>query len=292
MGDRNVANGSITSTQTVTMSDDTLSTVRIIVTGTWTSTLNVRVLAPDGTTWIPESVYPYGPGGSPVSSITANGQWEITGAGHVAVQVIGNTVLTGTAVVSINGGVGVAAVGIRQSTASNLNVQANTVYNASPPSPANGATVPLQSDASGNLKNTMATLLWSEDATNSTGKSTNKVVVASTYTPTLDMSFGTAVTHNSKATAAVLFGADVTNVNAAVRYFQIFNSTGGTGTVIMSFPIPAGTSTAPSRLTLGPALFGSNGVYLSTGLTWGISTTNATYTGATAAEHNVNLLYY
>ena len=277
--------------QSVTISTDSMSTVTFTVAGTFVGTMTYNSF--DGTTATSIVFHRTDDGSNArTSTITAPLAGMQTCVGMRSVQIIATAWTSGVATISLMASPGSRIIQSAQSVAANLNETPNSVYNSSPPAPSAGASVPLQSDASGNLKDTLATLLWNEDAVNSTGKSTNKVVIASTYTPSLDTSFGTAVTHNAKASAGVLYGIDVTNINAAVRYFQIFNSTGGTGTVLMSFPIPAGTSTAPARLTLGPSYWGPNGLYLSTGLTWGISTTQATYTGATTTDHNVNLLYY
>lgn len=165
-------------------------------------------------------------------------------------------------------------------------------YNATPPTLSDGQESEIQLDAAGNLKVYLASLLAGEDVANAVLGTVRKHPIVSTYSPSSSTSFGTAVTANAKNTAGILKGVDVTNINAAIRYLQIFNSTGSTATVLHSFPIPAGSATVPSRLTLGEQFFGANGLYLSTGITWGISTTNATYTGATASDHNLNLLYH
>lgn len=138
----------------------------------------------------------------------------------------------------------------------------------------------------------LRSLLYGEDSTNNLIATARKHPVVSTYSPSSSTSFGTAITANAKATPAIFKGARVTNINAAIRYFQIFNTTGATTPVLHSFPIPAGSGTVPGLLELGEDILGSNGIYLSTGITWGISTTHASYVAATASDHNVNLFYY
>lgn len=110
------------------------------------------------------------------------------------------------------------------------------------------------------------------------------------YPPSADVSFGTLVTNNSSAIKSFLKAVHVTNVNAAVRYLQFFNTLTATGTPVFSFPVSAGTAAAPGSLQLSGAYFG-NGFLFSAALTWGISTSAATYVAATAADHTLNLLY-
>lgn len=182
---------------------------------------------------------------------------------------------------------------LKGDTSGNIYVLPYLIYNTTPPAPTNGAYVQQQSDTQGNLKVYLASAIAGEDLTNNVMGTINKVVIASTYTPSLDTAFGTAVTHNSKATAGLLMAVTVANFNTAVRYLQIYNSTGSTsGTPVAVFPIPAGSATAPAIQTFGDTFFTRDGVYLSTGITWAISTTQATYTAATASDHNIDVVYY
>jgi hypothetical protein len=139
----------------------------------------------------------------------------------------------------------------------------------------------------------LSTIASSYDTTNGVQKIVTANPLVSTYSALVDVAFGTAVTHTSKASAALLKALNVSSINTAVRYFQFFNSASSTaGTPVFSFPIPAANANNPSILILDTTFFGLNGSYFSTGLTWGISTTQATYTGATSTDHNVNILYY
>lgn len=82
----------------------------------------------------------------------------------------------------------------------------------------------------------------------------------------------------------------VSNVNAAIRYLQIFNQTtapASTQVPIFSFPIGAGSATVPGVLILGIDILGPEGLYLSSGIAIGVSTAAATFTAATAGEHAV-----
>src|SRR5271157_531573 len=117
----NTATGSITSTQAVTVSTAGTSAVMIQVSGTWTGTLNDQASI-DGTTYNNIVVYHGLPDGTPgVSSITANGFWTIYVGGFQKIQVIGNTVATGSASVYLTAGQGQYSVEVNQPVAANLN---------------------------------------------------------------------------------------------------------------------------------------------------------------------------
>lgn len=165
-------------------------------------------------------------------------------------------------------------------------------YNATPPTLADGGTVGFQGDAAGNLKVYLASLLSGEDTTNNVLGTVRKHPIVSTYSTSTSTSFGTATTANAKNTAGILKGFYVTSINAALRYFQIFNTTGATTPVLFSFPISAGSATVATQLTIGESVFGANGYYCSTGITWGLSTTRDSYVAGTATDHCVNLFYY
>ena len=114
-----------------------------------------------------------------------------------------------------------------------------------------------------------------------------------TISPNLSSTFGSVTNANAKSTSGNLFGFSVTNENAAKRYFQLFNKStqpSGGDTPIYSFPLPAGSGTVPSITTIGENFFGLSGKNFSSGISWGVSTTNATFTdSATASEHNVHV---
>jgi hypothetical protein len=115
-----------------------------------------------------------------------------------------------------------------------------------------------------------------------------------TGSPSVDVSFGTVVTHESKSSGANLFSFDFVSLDTTQDvYLQFFNATSATGTPIYSFLVQkAGTLGDQTRLNLGADFFGIPGKNFSTALTWGISTTNGTYTAAaTAANYIVNINY-
>ncbi len=55
-------------------------------------------------------------------------------------------------------------------------------------------------------------------------------------------------------------------------------------------PIPAGTANNPGVLLLTSEFYAPSS-YQATGVTWAITTTNATCTAATASDHNVIVRY-
>lgn len=79
----------------------------------------------------------------------------------------------------------------------------------------------------------------------------------------------------------------VTNVNAALRYFQLFGDANvQDGQLpLWSWPIPAGSATAPGSVSLGAEFFGDEGTPVGA---WGISTDIDSFVAATPADHTVN----
>lgn len=174
-------------------------------------------------------------------------------------------------------------------------------YNSSAPSLSNGQRSDIQVDSAGNLKNSLATLLAGEDILGNGGQSgqvlgvIQKPVVTSGYSGSRFTNIAVVTKANLKNAAGLFLSVYVTNVNAAVRYFQVHNKAtapAATDVPVLSFPIPAGTATVPGVLYLPNDFFLENGDYLATGVGWAISTTLGTFTdSATAAEHTINGYY-
>jgi hypothetical protein len=102
------------------------------------------------------------------------------------------------------------------------------------------------------------------------------------------------VTGEVGSAAVTLRSITVTSQNAAMRYLQLFDTTtalAGGETPLVAYPINPGSSTNLSNISLGEPDFGPNGLYFDKGLIWAVSTTLATYTAATAADHTVNGFY-
>ncbi len=130
-----------------------------------------------------------------------------------------------------------------------------------------------------------------EDNSNGIAAVMWKPLNVSTYCPTLYSNFAGSVTGAAiKSSAGNLFTIVATNANIAVRYLQLHNATAkpaGGATPIMSFPIPITGS-----VQLGEQFFTLAGIRFSTGITWAISTTVATFTdSATASDHTVHSAY-
>lgn len=138
-------------------------------------------------------------------------------------------------------------------------------------------------------------LLAGEDLTNNVLKVASAPVVSASYSGTGFTNAGAATKANQKASAGMLQSIRASNANAAVRYLQIHNKASAPAageTAIFSFVIPAGTAAAPGIVMVDDAFFGLNGYYLSTGVSWAISTTSGTFTdSATAGEHIINGVY-
>lgn len=86
--------------------------------------------------------------------------------------------------------------------------------------------------------------------------------------------------------ACNLRSATFINKNAAIRWFQVWDSTTTTGTLILEVPLDGSTSTAISSKAVGADILGPEGIAITNGITFGFSTGSGTYSGGTAADHN------
>lgn len=169
------------------------------------------------------------------------------------------------------------------------------LYQASADTLVDGHAAALSVDVNRFLKITKATLDGGEDLTNNVQGITNKPIAASTYSPSLYSELTQVTKAAIKASAGNVLSFYISNVNAAVRYFQLHNKAtapAGTDVPIYSFPIPAGSATAPSVLQLGPEFWTMSGKYFSTGIGWAISTTYATFTDSATNTEHVALVHY
>jgi hypothetical protein len=149
-------------------------------------------------------------------------------------------------------------------------------------------------DSSGNASTAEGYMSTAEDNTNGVIASTQKPVVSATYGYTTFTDFSTVTAYSLKITPGLLSSVVATNANIAVRWLQFHNKASApasTNVPIMSFPMPAGTALNPVVLILGSDFLGLNGTYFSTGVAIGISTTQGTYTAATAGDHTLNAQY-
>ena len=100
-----------------------------------------------------------------------------------------------------------------------------------------------------------------------------------------------------KTTQGFVLGGLLSNVNAAIRYFKLYNKAGapvvGTDTPIFTVAIPAGTSTVPGYLNL-ENLFGAHGHLFAAGIayaiTGGAADSDTTAIGANDVIVNLNYL--
>lgn len=170
------------------------------------------------------------------------------------------------------------------------------MFNAAAPTYADGDAGFLQIDANGFLKITNATLQFGEDATNNTQGVTQKVIVASTYSPSLYTDLTQVTKANIKASAGVVMSFTITNDNAAVRYFQLHNKASAPAAAdvpLYSWKVGAGTANNPGFLEIGTEFFTAAGKYFTTGIGWAISTTYGTFTdSATNTEHITDVHYF
>jgi hypothetical protein len=94
-----------------------------------------------------------------------------------------------------------------------------------------------------------------------------------------------------KASPGEIFSFFARNKNAAVRYVQLFDSptapTNG-ATPKAQWDIPAGGG---GEIVIGTDFFTDDGVGFNTGISWGISTTDGTFTAATASDHVFMAVY-
>jgi hypothetical protein len=93
----------------------------------------------------------------------------------------------------------------------------------------------------------------------------------------------------AKTSAGNLYSVFVVNQNAAIRWLQFFDAaaapTGG-AVPLFSYPIPASGS-----LLLGNTYYGPKGLPFVNGLVFAVSTTPATYTAATPANHFLEIQF-
>lgn len=197
-----------------------------------------------------------------------------------------------------NAGSGASSSQLQGTAADNAAAVGNPVrvggkYNATLQTYGDGDIADAQADVNGRHIVTMGTLLAGEDLTNNTTAVSIKPVAGSAYSSTVIRGFTATTYQNAKATPGALNAIAVTNTNAAVRYLQIFNTTGapsgGTG-LFLSLPIPAGTATVPGTVLLGKDML--ENTFLSTAVTVAVSTTETTFTAATAGDHTLHTWSY
>lgn len=168
------------------------------------------------------------------------------------------------------------------------------IYNASAPTVTDANFERLQIDVNANLKTREQYAPTAEDNVNNLYATTVRPVSSSSYTGVAFSAILNDVDISVKNAAGNLLSVSASNINAAIRYLQIHNKASapaGGDTPVFSFPIPAGTSTAPATVSLGREFLGQHGQHLTAGVAIGISTVAATFTAATTTDHTVNGTY-
>lgn len=163
------------------------------------------------------------------------------------------------------------------------------VYNTVAPALTNGQTAPLQGDSSANELVSQATKMAGEDLTNDVMGSAIKKVAAGTYSPTIFQNLGANATLNVKASAGVVSAIKCRNTTTAPRFFQLHNTAtipGGGAVPAWHCLVPAG-----SEVVIGEDYFSEMGMKFTTGIAFAVSTTSATYTAATATDHETYVNY-
>jgi hypothetical protein len=161
------------------------------------------------------------------------------------------------------------------------NVLASGVYHAAPVTLVDGDSYPVLLDGNGRVQVALPS------ATTLNG---DKLALAP-VTPTLYTNFGSGgtVAANIKNSSAQLYSFTCRNANTSLRYMQLFNKSttplnGDTPFLVIDVP-------GSSQTVIGTDLCTQLGLTLGTGLGWAVSTTRNTLTTATAADHDVHVVY-
>lgn len=208
--------------------------------------------------------------------ITANNAAKVEGVGTAGTAAGGVQTVQGQAAMTpvlVNPGT-VATWGIMGSTTPGTSPGATSIiggiFNSTLPTATNGQTLPLQTDASGEL------LVNVGNAASTTGNiganNTTAVVI--------------------KASAGTLYGAQLGNIGSVPAYLKIYNATTatcGSGTPVKRLIIPKAATAADgggSNISFGP-----NGIAFSTGITYCLTggITDADTTAPAASTVLVNL---
>lgn len=194
------------------------------------------------------------------------------------------------------GGTGASSDQIQGTAADNAASVGNPVkvggrYESGTDTYADGDVGDLHIDENGNLKTTLATSVAGENITQDVLGTNSKPVVSSTYSGTGFMAPLNDVDISVKGSAGNILSLTCSNINAAVRYLQVFNKAtapAASDVPVFSFVIAAGTSTAPAIREIGKEFFGEGGHYLSSGVAIGVSTVAGSFTAATTTDHTIN----
>lgn len=162
-------------------------------------------------------------------------------------------------------------------------------YNSTNPTLTNSAFHALSLDVNSNLKTVEQYAPQAEDNTNNVIAMVVKPLAVSTYSPSLFKNLGANATLNVKASTGNILSIYARNVSGGDRWIQLHNTattpTGG-AVPVYSFYVPSGGVTER-----GTEFFTLSGVNGSNGWAFACSTTEGTYTAATATDHFTYIQY-
>lgn len=170
-----------------------------------------------------------------------------------------------------------------------LNVLSVGRYSSGAITLSNGEARMLQLTAEAWLRTCEQQAPTSEDNTNGVYAIQRKPLAVNTYAPTLFSQFGTDPDVSVKATPGNVFSVYCHNINAAARYLQLHNKASAPANPdvpLLTFLIPA-----QSAINITADFFTENGIYFSTGIAYGFSTTEGTYTAGAAADQFAMIAY-
>lgn len=195
---------------------------------------------------------------------------------------------------------------VSQSTASSLNAQVvgnvasasadsgNPVkvglkVNVTSPTFTDGNRADFQGDINGYLKDREQYAAAAEDNTYGVFAEAIKPLSTSAYSWSLFTNFGANTTLNVKATTGNVKSIYCHNTNAAIRYIQLHNTAttpAGAAVPVLTYLIPAS-----GTVVIDGTVLGENGYNFSTGIAFAYSTTEFTYTAATAGEQCTIIMF-
>lgn len=168
-------------------------------------------------------------------------------------------------------------------------VKVGGVYNSTAPTFIAGSRTDFQADSNGNQQTREQYAPGAEDNSNNVIAVAHRPIAVSTYSWTRFQNVGANATLNIKASAGNVFAVHMFNTTGNIRYLQLHNTAttpGGAAVPIFSFLVPANGATL-----IDSSFFGANGMNFATGIAFACSTTQGTYTAATATDHYTDVLY-
>lgn len=163
------------------------------------------------------------------------------------------------------------------------------VYHSSPTVRTTGQGGPLEANTAGalNVDETMAA--QAEDNVNGVFAEAIKPLATATYSWTLFQNLGANATLNVKSTAGSIKSIYCHNLAASPTYIQIHKTAttpAGGAVPALTFLVPAG-----GVALIDSAFLGDNGYFCTTGIAFAYSTTEFTFTAATAANQVTQIMF-